>query len=171
MGDRGTMGHPPTLGSPRNPVRSLPRPRRVLVRGLGLSAERRLAVMLAAPDETPSLEDAPYDETPSMAWLHMAYVGPQHMAHVWDLLDHQPSAETLHLLSLVEFTDLLNGCSQELHETIGDAVEEKVYSTCEDRRRPQSTIHPATQRQVVRIRRFRRQLRFVQGPHACGQAP
>ncbi len=30
---------------------------------------------------------------------------------IWDLLDHQPSAKTLQLLSLVEFTDLLNGCS------------------------------------------------------------
>ncbi len=27
------------------------------------------------------------------------------------LLDHPPAMETLHLLSLVEFTDLLNGCS------------------------------------------------------------
>jgi hypothetical protein len=44
-----------------------------------------------------------------MAWLHMAYVGLFPL--IWDLLDHQPSAETLHVLSLVEFTDLLNGCS------------------------------------------------------------
>jgi len=72
--------------------------------------------MLAAPDETRHiwkldgpLETNPNDETPSMAWLHMAYVGP--LPLIWDLLDHQPSAETLHLLSLVEFTDLLNGCS------------------------------------------------------------
>jgi len=43
MGDRGTMGHPPTWESRRDPVRSLPRPRRVLVRGLELSAERRPA--------------------------------------------------------------------------------------------------------------------------------
>jgi hypothetical protein len=76
---------------------------------------------------------------------------------IWDLLDRQPSAETLRFLSLVEFTDLLNGYSsddfvrnafvitpslsrylhlksQELHEahmsaheTIGEAVKEKVY--------------------------------------------
>jgi hypothetical protein len=39
--------------------------------------------MLAAPDETRHiwkldgpLETNPNDETPSMAWLHMAYVGP-----------------------------------------------------------------------------------------------
>jgi hypothetical protein len=39
--------------------------------------------MLVAPDETRhiwkldgSLETSPNDETPSMAWLHMAYVGP-----------------------------------------------------------------------------------------------
>jgi hypothetical protein len=37
------MGHPPTWESRRDPVRSLPRPRRVLVRGLELSAERRPA--------------------------------------------------------------------------------------------------------------------------------
>jgi hypothetical protein len=55
------------------------------------------------------LEDNPNDETPSTAWLHMAHVGP--LPPICDLLDHQPSAETLHLLSLVEFTDLLNGCS------------------------------------------------------------
>jgi len=35
------MGHPPTWEPRREPVRSLPRPRRVLVRGLELSAERR----------------------------------------------------------------------------------------------------------------------------------
>jgi hypothetical protein len=44
-----------------------------------------------------------------MAWLHMAYTGP--LPPIWDLLDLQPSAETLHVLSLVEFTDLLNGCA------------------------------------------------------------
>ena len=38
-----------------------------------------------------------------MAWLHMAHTGP--LPPIWDLL------ETLHLLSLVEFTDLLNGCA------------------------------------------------------------
>jgi hypothetical protein len=32
---------------------------------------------------------------------------------IWDLLDHQPSAKTFQLLSLVEFTDLLNGCSHD----------------------------------------------------------
>ena len=119
--------------------------------------------MLAAPDETRHiwkldgpLEDAPNDEVPSMAWLHMAHTGP--LPPIWDLLDLQPNSETLHLLSLVEFTDLLNGCapdalvrnafvilrmvatarylhlkSQELHEalmeahgTLGDDAEERV---------------------------------------------
>ena len=70
--------------------------------------------MLAATDETRHiwkldgpLEDVPNDEVPSMAWLHMAHVGP--LPLIWDLLDLQPNSETLHLLSLVEFTDLLNG--------------------------------------------------------------
>jgi hypothetical protein len=40
-----------------------------------------------------------------MAWLHMAHTGP--LPPIWVLLDLQPSAETLHLLSLVEFTDLV----------------------------------------------------------------
>ena len=69
--------------------------------------------MLAAPDDTrhiwkldEPLETAPHDETPSMTWLHMAHVGE--LPPIWDLLVHQPSAEILHLLSLVEFTDLLN---------------------------------------------------------------
>ena len=71
---------------------------------------------LVAPDETRHiwkldgpLEDAPNDEVPSMAWLHMAHTGP--LPPIWDLLDLQPNSETLHLLSLVEFTDLLNGCA------------------------------------------------------------
>ena len=46
-----------------------------------------------------------------MAWLHMAHVSP--LPPIWDLLDVQPSTETLHLLSLVEFTDLLNGCARD----------------------------------------------------------
>jgi len=89
--------------------------------------------------------------------VHVAHIGQ--LLSIWDLLGHESAAETLHLLSLVEFTDLLNGCSpdalvrnafvilrvvatarylhlksQELnealmsaHETIGDAMEEKVY--------------------------------------------
>ncbi len=72
--------------------------------------------MLAAPDETRHiwkldgpLEDAPNDEVPSMAWLHMAHTGP--LPPIWDLFNLQPNSETLHLLSLVEFTDLLNGCA------------------------------------------------------------
>ena len=44
-----------------------------------------------------------------MAWQHMAHTGP--LPPIWDLLDLQPTAETLHLLSLVEFSDLLNGCA------------------------------------------------------------
>ena len=55
-----------------------------------------------------AVQDSLYDETPSMAWLHMAHVGE--LSPIWDLLDFT-SAETLHLLSLVEFTDLLNRCS------------------------------------------------------------
>ena len=72
--------------------------------------------MLAASDETRHiwkldgpLKDAPNDEVPSMAWLHMAHTGP--LPPIWDLLDLQPNSETLHLLSLVEFTDPLNGCA------------------------------------------------------------
>jgi len=72
--------------------------------------------MLAALDEirhiwklNGSLEDALYDKTPSMAWLLIAHV--DQLPPIWDLLDHQPAAETFHLLSLMEFTDLLNGCS------------------------------------------------------------
>jgi hypothetical protein len=110
--------------------------------------------VLAAPDETQhiwklygSLEDVLNDEVPSMAWQHMAHTGP--LPPIWDLLDLQPSAETLQLLNLVEFTDLLNGCapdalvrnafvilhlkSQELHEalkeahvTIGEEADERV---------------------------------------------
>ena len=38
-------------------------------------------------------------------------------------------------------------------------------------RRPQTMIHPAIQRQMVKIRWFQRQLGTVQGPHACGQTP
>ncbi len=67
----------------------------------------------AEPDETRHiwkldgpLEDAPSDEAPSMPWLHMAHTGP--LPPIWDLLDLQPNSETLHLLSLVEFTDLLS---------------------------------------------------------------
>ena len=44
-----------------------------------------------------------------MAWLHTAHTGP--LPPIWDLLDPQPNAETIHLLSLVEFSDLLNGCA------------------------------------------------------------
>ena len=63
--------------------------------------------MRAAPDETwhiwkldGPLEDVPNDEVPSMAWQHMAHTGP--LLPIWDLL---------HLLNVVEFTDLLNGCA------------------------------------------------------------
>ena len=51
------------------------------------------------------LETAPYDETPSMALLHMVHVSV--LPPIWDLLDYA-AAQALHL---VEFTDLLNGCS------------------------------------------------------------
>jgi hypothetical protein len=81
-----------------------------------------------------------------MAWQHMAHTGS--LPPIWDLLDLQPSTETLHLLNLVEFTDLLNAFvilrvvatahylhlkSQELHEalreahvTIGEEADERV---------------------------------------------
>jgi hypothetical protein len=67
--------------------------------------------MLAAPDEIRHIWklDGPLEDALSMAWLHMAHVGL--LPPIWDLLDHQPAAETLHLLSLVEFTDLLSGCA------------------------------------------------------------
>ena len=119
--------------------------------------------MLAAPTEPHHiwkldgpLEDAPDDETPTMALLHMAHVGP--LPPIWDLLDCQPTVETFHLLNLEEFTDLVNGCTpdalvqnsfvilrmiamagylhlkaqelpdalQRAHSTIGDALEEKI---------------------------------------------
>ena len=116
--------------------------------------------MLAAPSEPRHiwkldgfLEDAPADETLSMAWLHMAHAGP--LPLIWDLLDRLPPDETLHLLNLEEFTDVVNGCApdvlvwnpfvilrmvatvrylqvkaQELHDrahtTIGDDLEEKI---------------------------------------------
>jgi hypothetical protein len=41
----------------------------------------------------------------------MSHTGP--LPPIWDLLDLQPSVETIHLLSLVEFTDLLNGCASD----------------------------------------------------------
>ena len=44
-----------------------------------------------------------------MVWQQMAHTDP--LPPIWDLLDLQPAAETLHLLNLVEFTDLLNGCA------------------------------------------------------------
>ena len=61
--------------------------------------------MLAAPDETRHIWklDGPLKDN------HMAHTGP--LPPIWDLLDLQPHSETLHLLSLVEFTDLLNGCA------------------------------------------------------------
>ena len=115
--------------------------------------------MLVAPSEPRHiwkldgpLEDAPADETPTAAWLHIAHAGS--LPPIWDLLDcAQPQVETLHLLNLEEFTDLLNGCApdalvilrmvatarylhlkaQELHDalisvhiTFGDDLEEKI---------------------------------------------
>ena len=56
------------------------------------------------------LEDAPVDEIPTSTLLHMAHAGP--LPPIWDLLDcAQPQLETLHLLNLEEFTDLVNGCA------------------------------------------------------------
>jgi hypothetical protein len=82
-----------------------------LLRELGLQAGRHPDGFLepAYARRDGPLEDVPNDEVPSMAWLHMAHTGP--LPPIWDLLDLQPNAETLHLLSLVEFTDLLNGCA------------------------------------------------------------
>ena len=113
MRDRGALGHPPTWGSARDSGGSLSIPRRDLVRGLGLPTERGPAsVHEPAIGTRPvwklgvSLEDAPSDEIPSMGWLpHVGQLPP-----IWDLVDHQPARETLRLLSLVEFTDPLNGC-------------------------------------------------------------
>ena len=72
--------------------------------------------MLAAPSEPRHiwkldgpLEDGPADETPTAAWLNMAHAGP--LPPIWDLLDCQPHVETLHLLNIEEFTDLVNGCT------------------------------------------------------------
>ena len=55
--------------------------------------------MLAAPSEPrhiwkldDPLEDAPADETPTSAWLHMAHAGP--LPPIWDLLDYQPQVES-----------------------------------------------------------------------------
>ena len=110
--------------------------------------------MLAAPFEPRHiwkldgpLEDAPADETPTAACLHMAHAGP--LPPIWDLLDCQPHVD-LHLLSLEEFTDLINGCAPDAlvrnsfvilppsqrpgahdalisaHITIGDDLEEKI---------------------------------------------
>ena len=39
----------------------------------------------------------------------MAHAGP--LPPILDLLDCQPQVETLHLLNLEEFTDLVNGCA------------------------------------------------------------
>jgi len=44
-----------------------------------------------------------------MAWQHMAHTGP--LPPILVLFDLQPTAETLRHQSLVEFTDLLNGCA------------------------------------------------------------
>ena len=67
------------------------------------------------PDERPALwrtngawEVTSGRETPSMGMIHMAHYGP--LPPIWDLLD-KPSNESLPLLSLEEFTDILNGCS------------------------------------------------------------
>ena len=115
------MGCPPTCGSSRDPVRSLPDLGESVYENWDFKQADVLMTflnqrMLAAPDETRHiwklngpLGDAPNDEVPSMAWLHMAHTGP--LPPIWDLLDLQPSVETLHLLSLVVFTDLLNGCA------------------------------------------------------------
>ena len=49
-----------------------------------------------------------------MAWQHMAHTGP--LPPIWVLFDLQPTAETLRHLSLVEFTNLLNGCAPDALE-------------------------------------------------------
>ena len=96
------------------------------------------------------LEDAPVDETPTSALLHTTHAGP--LPPIWDLLDcAQPQVETLHLLNLEEFTDLVNECAPDAllrdplhgshgaippsqgpgasrcaHLTIGNNLEEKI---------------------------------------------
>jgi len=86
-----------------------------------------------------------FPTTRSHPWPGPIHTGP--LPPIWDI-DLQPNAETLHLLSLVEFTDLLNGCApdalvwnalvilrmvatahylhlkrQELHEALMEALE------------------------------------------------
>ena len=56
-----------------------------------------------------------------MAWLHMAHVGS--LPPIWDLLD-------LHLLSLVEFTDLLNGCASDAFVRNAFAILRVVVTAC-----------------------------------------
>ena len=87
------MGRPPTCGSELFP-------------DLGESVYenwnfKQVDVLMAFLKLDGPLVDAPNDEVLSMAWL----------PPIWDLLYLQLSADTLHLLSLVEFTDLLNGCA------------------------------------------------------------
>ena len=58
-----------------------------------------------------------------MAWLHMAHVGE--LPPIWDLLDHQPAAETLHLLMSFTYSDLQHLCPQRrlLNHLRKDALE------------------------------------------------
>ena len=63
------------------------------------------------PDERSALwrleggwEETTASETPSLAMIHMAHYGP--LPPIWDFLD-KCSSETLHLLSLEEFTDIV----------------------------------------------------------------
>ena len=51
--------------------------------------------------------ETPDQRTPSVSELTMAHAGP--LRPIWDIRDY-PVMETLHLLSLEDFTELLNGC-------------------------------------------------------------
>ena len=98
------------------------------------------------PNERPSLwrtngswEVTSDRETPSLGMIHMAHYGS--LPPIWEFLD-KPSNESLPLLSLEEFTDIVNGCSpdalrrnafaifrivvmaQEVHEALQDAHNE-----------------------------------------------
>ncbi len=124
MGDRGALEHSPIWGSPRASGGSLPRPRRVLVRRLGLPTERGPASVhepaharCSGQDPTGPLEAGRAFGGCSIHGL-AAHGSCRKAPSVYGLAAHgscrkahQPARETLHLLYLVQFMDLLNGCS------------------------------------------------------------
>jgi hypothetical protein len=80
-----------------NPLRGVHRPLGEYLKPEVRRAVWRLGGALETPDQC----------TPSVSELHMAHAGP--LPPIWDFLDN-PFAETLHLLSLEEFTEHLSGC-------------------------------------------------------------